>query len=197
MTAYSAVLFIHVASAIGVFMSLAAEGAILFRLRSARSLAEAQFSVGAFQRLRTIAIPSFLGVLVGGLYLGSSYGAGTYWLPAALAATLLMMLLGALVTGRRTARLKKELTGDDTDVSAMLLKTRDNALVISYGLRLGLGIGIVFLMTTKPELALSIVALGTGCAVGLLVARAVRRIADRNHHASQSWGVSQPTAQRS
>jgi hypothetical protein len=111
MTAYSAVLFIHVASAIGVFMSLTAEGAILFRLRSARSLAEAQFSVGAFQRLRTIAIPAFLGVLVGGLYLGSSYGAGTYWLPAALAATLLMMLLGALVTEGEPLASKKNLPG--------------------------------------------------------------------------------------
>jgi hypothetical protein len=62
MTAYSAVLFIHVASAIGVFISIAAEGAILFRLRSARSLAEAQLPLAhfnAFAQLRFLHFSEF------------------------------------------------------------------------------------------------------------------------------------------
>jgi len=74
MTIYSAVLFIHVVSAIGLFIALAAEGAILFRIRSAQSVDEARFFIRVFQRLRIVAIPSFLGVLVGGMYLAVQVG---------------------------------------------------------------------------------------------------------------------------
>jgi len=43
MTIYSTVLFIHVVSAIGLFITLAAEGAIVFRIRSAQTVEEARF----------------------------------------------------------------------------------------------------------------------------------------------------------
>src|SRR5713226_10488615 len=154
MTIYYTVLFIHVVSVIGLFIALAAEGAILFRIRTAQSVDETRFFVGAFQRLRIVAIPSFLGVLVGGMYLASKWGRGIFWIPLALGATLLIMLIGGFVTGIRIARLRKMLSSDETDVSieAISAKAKDNALLISYGLRMGLGMGIVFLMTAKPDL---------------------------------------------
>jgi len=154
MTIYYTVLFIHVVSVIGLFIALAAEGAILFRIRTAQSVDETRFFVGAFQRLRIVAIPSFLGILVGGLYLASKWGRGTFWIPFALGATLLIMLIGGLVTGKRIARLRNALSSDEIDlpIKAISAKTKDNALLISYGLRAGLGLGIVFLMTAKPDL---------------------------------------------
>src|SRR5467141_2943099 len=110
MTIYSTVLFIHVVSAIGLFIALAAEGAIFFRIRSTQSIEEARFFVRVFQRLRIVAIPSFLGVLVGGMYLASQWGRGIFWIPLALGATLLIMLTGGFVTGMRIARLRKALS---------------------------------------------------------------------------------------
>src|SRR5712672_1446902 len=101
MTIYSTVLFIHVVSAIGLFIALAAEGAIFFRIRSTQSVEEARFFIRVFQRLRIVAIPSFLGVLVGGMYLASKWGRGILWIPLALGATLLIMLIGGFVTGIR------------------------------------------------------------------------------------------------
>src|ERR1700681_4489390 len=181
MTIYSAVLFIHVVSSIGLFIALAAEGAIFFRIRTAQSLAEARFFIRAFQRLRIIAIPSFLGILVGGLYLASKWGGGTFWIPFALGATLLIMLIGGLVTGRRIARLGKVLSSTEKDVSneALSAMTKDTALLLSYGLRAGLGLGIVFLMTAKPDLLGSLGALAAGCGVGLLAAGRMRRVSSR------------------
>jgi len=116
MTIYYTVLFIHVVSVIGLFIALAAEGAILFRIRTAQSVDETRFFVGAFQRLRIVAIPSFLGILVGGLYLASKWGRGTFWIPFALGATLLIMLIGGLVTGKRIARLRNGLSSDEIDL---------------------------------------------------------------------------------
>src|SRR5258708_12378570 len=96
MTIYSTVLFIHVVSAIGLFIALAAEGAILFRIRSAQSVEGARFFIRVFQRLRIVAIPSFLAVLVGGMYLASKWARGIFWIPLPLPPPLLILLFAAL-----------------------------------------------------------------------------------------------------
>jgi hypothetical protein len=181
MTIYSAVLFIHVVSAIGLFLALAAEGAIFFRIRSAQSVEELRFFIRAFQRLRIVAIPSVVGVLVGGMFLASKWGGGTYWIPLAMGATVLIMLIGGFVTGIRIARLRKVLSSIENDVSieALSAMTKDTALLLSYGLRVGLGLGIVFLMTAKPELLGSLGALAAGCGAGLLGATWMRRASNR------------------
>lgn len=166
----SAVLFVHVLSALALFAALALEATVLIRVRSSRSIEQARTSVHAFQRLRVIAIPAFLGVLAGGLYLASRYGSGTIWIPLALAATLLMMLVGGLITGRRMARLQRLLSSiDDTaPLDAISSQIADTALVLSYGFRLGLAVGIVFLMTAQPEWPLSLAALVTASIVGVV-----------------------------
>jgi len=189
MTLYSVVLFIHVVSAIGLFIALAAEGAIVFRIRSAQSLEETRFFIRAFQRLRMVAIPSFLGVLVGGVYLASKWGRGFFWIPLALGATLLIMLIGGFVTGIRIARLKKVLSGTENDVpiEALSAMTKDTALLLSYGLRAGLGLGIVFLMTAKPDLLGSLGVLAAGCGAGLLGAARMRRASNRNGTVRCLW----------
>ena len=181
MTIYSTVLFLHVVSAIGLFIALAAEGAIVFRIRAAQSVEEARFFIRAFQRLRIIAIPSFLGVLVGGMYLASKWGRGILWIPMALGATLLIMLIGGFVTGIRIGRLRKVLSGTENDASieALSATTKDTALLVSYGLRAGLGLGIVFLMTAKPDLLGSLGALAAGCCAGLLAAAWLHRASGR------------------
>jgi hypothetical protein len=181
MTIYSTILFIHVISAIGLFITLAAEGAIVFRIRSTQTVEEARFFIRVFQRLRIVTIPSFLGVLVGGMYLASKWGRGILWIPLALGATLLIMLIGGFVTGIRIARLRKVLSRTENDVSieALSAMTKDTALLISYGLRVGLGLGIVFLMTTKPDLLGALGALAAGCGAGLLGAAWMRRASNQ------------------
>ena len=181
MTIYSTVLFIHVVSAIGLFIGLAAEGAIVIRIRSAQSIEEARFFIRVFQRLRIVAIPSFLGVLVGGMYLASKWGRGIFWIPLALGATLLTMLIGGFVTGQRIARLTKVLSSTENDVSieALSAMRKSTALLLSYGLRVGLGLGIVFLMTAKPDLLGSLGTLAAGCGPGLLGAAWMRRASNR------------------
>lgn len=189
MTIYSTVLFLHVVSAIGLFIALAAEGAIVFRIRSAQSVEEARFFVRAFQRLRIVAIPSFLGVLIGGMYLASKWGRGILWIPSALGATLLIMLIGGFVTGIRIARLRKLLSSTENDVSieALSATTKGTALLVSYGLRTGLGLGIVFLMTVKPDLLGSLGALAAGCCAGLLSAAWMHRASGRVRAAGCEW----------
>jgi hypothetical protein len=93
----------------------------------------------------------------------------------------LIMLIGGFVTGIRVARLRKMLSSTENDVSieALSAMTKDTALLLSYGLRVGLGLGIVFLMTAKPDLLGSLGALAAGCGAGLLGAAWIRRASNR------------------
>jgi hypothetical protein len=182
MSILSAVLFIHVLSAMSMFAAFALEAGILLRIRSSLNVEQARAGVLSFHRLRAIAMPAFLGVLGTGLYLAYRYGGGTPWIPASLVAMLLIMLVGGTVTGIKMARLKKPLPtkGEAVAIEAILARTQDRALLISYGFRVGLAVGIVFLMTGKPELGMSVIALAGGALGGVFLAAGFTRMAGRN-----------------
>lgn len=149
------------------------EAAVLLRIRSSLNAEQGRRAVLSFHRLRGIAMPAFLGLLGSGLYLAYQYGSGTAWIPASLIAVLLIMLVGGTVTGIKMARLKKLLssTGEAPDMETILARTQDKSLVLSYGFRVGLAVGVVFLMTAKPGLGLSAAALtGTALTGVILVA---------------------------
>lgn len=180
MTLYSLVLFIHVVSAIGLFVGFALEGFVTLRIRWAQDAGQMRFFVRAFERLRWIFIPSLAGILPGGLYLAFKYGGGTFWIPAALIATLAIMLVGGLVTGRKMNRLKKALDEADATFAALSAIAKNRLLPLSFGLRTGLALGIVFLMTAQPDLWPSVFALVAGCAAGLLIASGMDKISSRS-----------------
>lgn len=187
MNLYSFVLFIHVLSAIGLFVGLALEGFVSLRIGRARDAEQMRLFIRAFDGLRWIFIPSFAGILFGGLYLGYRYGGGTFWIPAALVATLAIMVIGGIMTGRPMGRLKKAATDAGVAFEALSAQAKSRPLAVSYGLRAGLAVGIVFLMTAKPDLWPSIFALVAGCVGGLVVASAMRKIRGRTGLGCGRW----------
>ena len=74
MSIFPTVLFIHVLSSMALFATFALEATVLLRIRSARNADQVYAGVLTFERLRRIAIPTFLGLLVGGGYLGMASG---------------------------------------------------------------------------------------------------------------------------
>ena len=73
---FSTVVFIHVLASMALFSAFALESAVLLRIRSARSADKVNAGIQSFERLRLIAIPAFLGILVGGGYLAFRSGSG-------------------------------------------------------------------------------------------------------------------------
>ena len=174
MNVFSIVLFIHVLSAIALFIGLALEGVLLFRLRSSISLEQSRFFVRVSRRLGVIYGPAFAGVLFGGIYLASQLGSHAAWIPLALAATILILLVGGLVTGRTMSRLNNALSQDAASFESISAQARSRSLVLSYGFRAGLAVGIVFLMSATPSLIPSITALVVASLAGVLFAIRVR-----------------------
>jgi hypothetical protein len=169
MSSLSLVLFVHVTSAIAVFVAPALEGVILQQLRSAEEREPLLRAVQTFARLRVIYIPAFLGILIGGGYLASRYGRATGWIPLSVAATLGLMIIGGVVTGRRVERLRRAISiVGDAPGFAIRDQTTSVALIRVYGFRVGLTLGIVFLMTVQPEFVPSVIALVSAAAIGVL-----------------------------
>ncbi len=195
MTIFSLVLFIHVLSAMALFIAIALEGFLLVRLRSARDRGELQFPVRAFRQPGRIYAPAFVGLLIGGIYLASQLGNRAAWIPLALGATLLIAVAGGLITGRKLSALRKMLTTETDSLELLLQSVKSKALVVSYGFRAGLAVGIVFLMSTMPSLTLSLLALGIGSVAGILVALGLQSFSLRPHGACNyhTAGTSQVT----
>src|SRR2546421_8490687 len=135
MNLFSIVLFIHVLSAIALFVAMALEGVILFRLRSATNPQELRLFAGLSRGLGMLYGPAFIGILFGGIYLAAQLRSHAAWIPLALGATLLLALLGGVVTGRTLARLRKALSQEAASFESVSAQARSKSLVVSYGFR--------------------------------------------------------------
>ncbi len=174
MNVFSIVLFIHVLSAMVLFIALALEGVILFRLRSATRLGQLQFFTRLSRRLGVLYGPAFVGILFGGIYLASQLRSHAAWIPLAMGATLLLGLIGGVVTGRTMSRIRKVLSQETVAFESASAQAKSKGLVLSYGFRVGLAVGIVFLMSATPGLVPSITALVLASCIGMLLATRLR-----------------------
>jgi uncharacterized membrane protein len=175
---YSVALFFHICGAIGYFFGI---GTNVFALSATRR-AQSVVQVRALVRLTYLSGPltglSVLLILVAGFYMAlSAWSLRTSWIAVALISLILMAPLGAaLIEPRRRAidRLARE-AQDGPLPEALARQARDPVLVTALQTTVALLFGIVFLMTTKPDLAGSLIAMAValviGLASGLLVSR--------------------------
>jgi hypothetical protein len=170
MTVYSIVLFIHLASALGLFIAFGIEWAANAFLHRAASVSEVQ-TVLRFARLGPLLSGPSLGLLIltGGHL---AYITGTMkqpWLPVSIMAIILVFFPGIVINLPRLRAIRDSIAGSSAALSPELLSTlRDPILTTSVRTRTFLALGIVFLMTTKPLFIQSILALVAASIIGLL-----------------------------
>jgi hypothetical protein len=164
--------FIHVTGAMGVFAALAVEGAVLLQIHRATDAPQLRAALHAFGLVPRVGMPSLLVTLISGLYLTASvWGWRVAWIDVAFLAMIATAVIGAALTGPRIARLEKTLIRDDR---------HDSMLWASFIMRTCILIGVVFLMTVKPPLNASLIAMVTAAGVGVVAAlpRRARSSAD-------------------
>jgi hypothetical protein len=168
MTLYSVALFVHVLGALGLFAGLALEWAALRRLRGATTASQVQARAAAFAVLPRLYIPSTLAILLPGLYMTVTvWGWATGWPAVALAAMVLLAALGAILSGSRMAALGRAAAAESGPISPDLRqRLRGRSLQASVQMRTALAVGIVFLMTVKPALVGSLLAIGVFALLG-------------------------------
>lgn len=172
MSLYTLALFVHVSGAIGAFVSL---GIWLFGLAALRRARRVE-QVRALAWLVIVASP-FMVVSV--LLLGlagfvmalSTWGLLTPWIAVSLVSVVFIGLIGAFVLDPRMRSIFAEAQAapDGPLPDHLAVRTHDPLLETAAATLTTLLLGIVFLMTTKPELFTAILAMGVAFCLGLLV----------------------------
>jgi len=178
MTFYSLILFLHIVSAIGIFVGLGLEWAATAGLRKADGAAEFRVSTAALRSVPIVFGISSVVVLLTGGYLASKIGrAGLSWIVPSLVTLVVLGALGGGISGRRLRRIREvHLEGAGPVPIGLRTLVHDPLLVASLRVRLALALGIVYLMAAKPLLTPSLVVLGCAAIAGIIFsARAFRR----------------------
>jgi hypothetical protein len=166
MSLYSIALFLHVVGALLLFVTLTVEGVALGQLRRATTTEEAQGAAAMLRLNRIVGPLSALGVLIPGLYMTATSWGWVPWIVVALISWVLLAVLGA-VNGIRIAGLERS--------QDLLTGIRNPAFLISWLTRVGMALGVVFLMTAKPGVVAAVLAIliaaGAGTALGTLLGR--------------------------
>ncbi len=179
MSIYNLVLFVHVIGAIGYCLGIGMWLFVLAGLRRAQRVEQ----VRSLIRLNDLSGPfsgiSALLLLGAGLYLAlAAWSLLTSWILVALISLLLMVpTSAALIAPRRSAivkQLAREAPGGE--LSRALERHIDDPVLATVCTTVAaLLLGLIFLMTTKPDLVGSlivmVVALLLGLATGVLVSR--------------------------
>lgn len=170
MNLYSIALFLHVVGALLLFVTLTIEGVALGQLRQAGTTESARRAVGMLPLNRIVGPFSALGVLVPGLYMSITSWGWVAWIVVSLASWVVIALLGA-VNGIRILALER--SGD------LLGGIRNPVFLISWLTRVGIALGVILLMTVKPDTAVSVVAIlvagAAGAGLGIALSKTRRR----------------------
>ena len=93
------------------------------------------------------------------------------WIDVAIGSFVMLAPIGPLVINPRLHRISDaaELEPNGPISTALRTLTRDPILTIALGGSLGILVGLIFLMTTKPELGISIAAVATAVVAGIAI----------------------------
>jgi Predicted integral membrane protein (DUF2269) len=182
MSIYNIVLFVHVIGAIGYFLGIGILLFILLGLRWAQRVEHVRALIHLNALSAPVSAASAVLLLVTGLYLALvAWSLLTSWILVALISLLLVVPTSAALIAPRRIALVKQLAREAPggELSEALERYIDDPVLATVCTTVAaLLLGLVFLMTTKPNLVGSlivmVVALLLGLAAGVLVSR-VRR----------------------
>src|SRR5256885_16995004 len=145
MTVYSIALFLHIVGAVLLFMLLTVEGVTM-----------RQGTTGA--RFNRVFGPiSALLILVPGVYMVAASAGWSAWVGVGLASWVLIALIGAI-----------------TGISVLHGRMSSRSAAVSWSVRVGLAVAVVFAMTVKPDRLASLMGVIAGAAASLVAARRVQ-----------------------
>jgi hypothetical protein len=184
MTLYASALFVHIVGSLLLCTAFTAEGIGLFHLRlltTGRGLDQWERVLGLG---RIFGPASAVAILASGLYMMvTSWG----WVPGlatGLLAWVLIAVLGATNAIRLSMAVRRAAAGTPTGTGL-----RSRGFVISWFTRLSIAVGIVFLMTTKPDLVPALLRVVVTAAIGVAAGAAVSRNANPSKVAGRPGGA--------
>lgn len=179
MNAYTIILFLHIVGALGLFVSLGLEWVSLAYVRRASTAEGVREWLSLRSWVMRLGPASLALLLLSGLYLMATSWGAVAWIIVALGALVLIAIIGATLTGIRMVPIDRAAAAERGAVSpALHQRLNDPLLWVSLETRAAIALGIIFLMTIRPDWVGSgltiVVAVALGLALSLLTGRRVR-----------------------
>ncbi len=172
MSWYTVALFAHIVGVLTLFITLALQWLITLRLRRADSIAQAREWSGLAKSLNRLAPVSGVLILGAGLYMTAiAWSLLTTWVDVSIGAMAIMMIFNMGVVARRLKAIQRTAAEASTEAIPVALQARidDAALWVSMQMSVAVALSIVFMMTNKPSLTVSIVLVFVSLALGALI----------------------------
>ena len=167
MSIYSIALFIHIVAAVGLFVTLALEWTGQRQLQRAITLEQARMWLPVVAGSRRIGIPSMIIVILSGFSMARAAWRHLAWTEVTVGTLVAIIALGAIITRPRLAAIARALAAESAGAASLL---RDPMLTLSLQTRAAMTLGIVFLMTVKPDLRVSLLAIAAAAMLGIISA---------------------------
>jgi hypothetical protein len=170
---YQIALFIHILGALSFFIAIGVVYASVLGIRRAQTVQPLKLWTGAaIPAMRVIFPIAGLVILVAGLYMvATEWQNQTGWATVALIALIALSIASALLQGRRITALAQQVAGQPDAApmtGALQAQAHDAVTWVSVNASAAFAIGIVYLMTLKPDVVGSLIALGVALVVGLV-----------------------------
>ncbi len=175
LTLYSIALFFHIAGALGVFAALALDWVGITKLRGVRTVEQVREWAGVYGIVRALGGASVAALLIFGLYMTAVTWGPTGWIGIGFLSLLFIAVFGA-VSGIRLSRVLAAAGSGEGSLGEDLRRALQAPLfVASVRARTAVAIGVVFLMTVKPDavgsLLVTVIAFILGIASAVPVLR--------------------------
>ena len=181
MSRYTVDIFVHVMGAIAVFVGYGSLALAVMAMRRASHAEQVRAITSTLLSTRKIGperVSAIDVIVVAGVLMIAFTGfdmAFTFqllrapWVDVAIGSFLVLAPIGLLVTNPRLHRIEDAASNEPTGPISSVLRaqTHDPLLALELGGALGILIGLIYLMTTKPGLVDSLVAMLVAVAVGL------------------------------
>jgi hypothetical protein len=167
MSLYTVALFLHVIGALGFFVSLGLEWVAVAQLRRAATVEQAREWLKLYGFLPWIGGPAMALILILGIYMVAVTWGPVAWAAVALGAMVLYSSLAGITNARRIPALRRAVEPSESATGSLQELLRDPRPWTVIQVRTGLALGIVFLMTAKPDLVVSLIAVAVGALAGL------------------------------
>jgi hypothetical protein len=178
MNIYPMLVFLHVLGGVGIFAALALESVALPRLQRTIETADARAWMRLLASAGRLGGIAMLTTLATGIWMMVQRWGPRPWIQIALLTVIAMAVLGGGVTGRRMRRLGKLLPAESEPALSTAFRSIASSATLSASLRMRIAgvVGILGLMTVKPDLAYSLVVVGVAVGAGVVASvRSSRR----------------------
>lgn len=171
MNDYAIALFLHVVGALGFFVALGLEWVSVRQLRHAVMVQQVHQSVRSTDGARRVGMLSMMTLLASGFYMTITVWGGIPWVLVSLVSLVLLSGVAVAVSGRRMAAVDRAAKGETGSVAPSLQSLLQHPLLwMGIQTRVAIALGIVFLMTIKPPLTESLIAIGVSAVLGIVSA---------------------------